>query len=117
MLNKRKIGQHYEEQACHFLCANGLRLIDKNCQSRLGELDLIMQDGSCIVFVEVRFRANFLYGDAVATVTKNKQNKIIQATYDWMSKQKINSELCEFRFDVFAITGNDTQWIKNAFSS
>ena len=116
MLNKRQIGQYYEELACRSLCSKGLIFIAKNSQSRLGEIDLIMQDQSCLVFVEVRYRKNDLFGNAVSTITQAKQIKIIRAAYDWMSLQHINSESYEFRFDIFAFTGRETQWIKNAFS-
>lgn len=116
MSNKRQLGKYYEERACRVLCANGLQLIAQNSQCRNGELDLVMQDNNCIVFVEVRYRKNDLFGTATASITRAKQIKIIQAAYEWMHKQQINSELCEFRFDIFAFTGKETQWIKNAFS-
>lgn len=116
MLNTHNLGQYYEEQACRLLCAKGLQLIAKNSQSRLGEIDLIMRDDDCLVFVEVRYRKNALYGQAESSITKTKQHKIISTAYDWMQKQSIDSESCEYRFDVFAITGKSSKWIKNAFS-
>lgn len=116
MLDKRQLGQYYEALACHTLCSNGLKLIAKNSQSRLGEIDLVMQDQGCLVFVEVRYRKNDLFGNATSTITRAKQIKIIHAAYHWMFQQDINSELCEFRFDIFTFTGKDWQWIKNAFS-
>lgn len=116
MQSKRKLGAHFEEHVCDFLCGHGLRLIAKNKSSRFGEIDLVMQDGSCLVFVEVRYRKNALYGNAATTVSIAKQKKIIHAAYDWMLKQHIESESCEYRFDIFAITGKEYQWIRNAFS-
>lgn len=116
MQNKRELGQYYEDRACRFLCAAGLTLIAKNCILQLGEIDLIMQDGSCLVFVEVRYRQSELYGDAQSTITRSKQNKVIRAAYSWMQQQKIDIETQEFRFDVFATTGEYSHWLKNAFS-
>jgi len=116
MQSKRQLGLYYEEKARIFLCEKGLVFVTKNSISRLGEIDLIMQDDSCLVFVEVRYRKNDLYGDTQSTVTKVKQNKIIQAAYDWMQQQRIDIETKEFRFDVFAITGKNYNWIKNAFN-
>lgn len=116
MQNNRQLGESYEELACLFLINQGLRLVAKNTLSRLGEIDLIMQDRFCLVFIEVRYRKNGLYGDAQSTVTINKQKKIIKAAYIWMQQQNIDIENCEFRFDVFATTGNHSEWIKNAFS-
>lgn len=117
MLNKQQLGRHYEKQACLFLQANGLRLIAQNHSSRHGELDLIMQDDQCLVFIEVRYRQNVLYGDAISSITKNKQEKVIKAAYNWMQQLNIDIEKVEFRFDVFAITGQDQLWLKNAFSA
>lgn len=117
MLTKQQLGRYYERQACLFLQENGLRLIANNCSSRLGELDLIMQDDQCLVFIEVRYRKNELYGDALSSITQDKQNKVIKAAYSWMQQQNIDIEAVEFRFDVFAITGQDQLWLKNAFSA
>ncbi|WP_392552123.1 YraN family protein [Orbus wheelerorum] len=116
MQSKRQLGLYYEEKARLYLCEKGLVFLAKNSVSRLGEIDLIMQDDSCLVFIEVRYRKNELYGDAQSTITLVKQNKIIQAAYDWMQKQGIDIEIKEFRFDVFAVTGENYHWIKNAFS-
>lgn len=116
MTNRRQLGQYYEEQASLFLCKQGLSLIAKNSTSRLGEIDLIMQEQACLVFVEVRYRKNAIYGDAQSTVTAAKQQKIINAAYYWMQQQNIDIENSEFRFDVFAITSQKVNWIKNAFS-
>ncbi|WP_392560664.1 YraN family protein [Orbus mooreae] len=115
MENKRQLGKFYEEHACAFLTKQGLLLIAQNSISKLGEVDLIMQDDECLVFVEVRYRKNASYGDAQSTVTTAKQYKVIKAAYNWMQQKKIDIETSEFRFDVFAITGKESIWIKNAF--
>lgn len=116
MENKRKLGKYYEEYVSRYLTTQGLDLIAQNSVSRLGEIDLIMRDNSCLVFIEVRYRKNALYGDAQSTVTASKQHKVILAAYYWMQLQKIDVEQSEFRFDVCAITGKKFDWIKNAFS-
>ncbi|RKS86809.1 putative endonuclease [Orbus hercynius] len=117
MENKQQLGKYYEEQACQFLCQQGMRLVGKNSISRLGEVDLIMQDGMCLIFVEVRYRKNDVYGDAQSSITVVKQHKVINAAYSWMQKHDIDIETSEFRFDVIAITGRKLHWIKNAFSA
>lgn len=116
MINRRQLGQYYEEQACLFLCGQGLTLIAQNSVSKLGEIDLIMKDKTCLVFVEVRYRKSAQYGDAQSTITITKQNRVIRAAYCWMQQQKIDIENSEFRFDVFAITGQHANWLKSAFS-
>lgn len=113
--NNKQIGKHYENIACQYLLKQGLLLIAKNSQYPLGEIDLIMQDKQCLVFVEVRYRKNANFGDAAITVTLSKQMKIKQAAQLWMLSENLNIEDTEFRFDIFAITGKNQQWIINAF--
>lgn len=113
--NNKQIGKHYENTACQYLLKQGLLLIAKNSQYPLGEIDLIMQDKQCLVFVEVRYRKNANFGDAAMTVTLSKQTKIKQAAQLWMLSENLNIEDTEFRFDIFAITGKNQQWIINAF--
>ena len=63
-VSTRSIGQHYEDIACARLLAAGLRLVERNANSRHGEIDLIMRDGEILVFVEVRYRRSARSGDS-----------------------------------------------------
>lgn len=111
----KNIGKHYEQIACQFLIQQGLVFVAQNSQCRLGEIDLIMRDKQCFVFVEVRYRKNANFGEAETTVTPSKQAKIRQAAQLWMISNNLNIEETEFRFDVFAVTGKNQKWIINAF--
>jgi hypothetical protein len=62
-------GSHAEERALQHLLARGLRLRERNFRTRAGEIDLIMQQGDALVFVEVRYRRSRDFGSAVETVT------------------------------------------------
>lgn len=93
----------------------GLSLIACNSQFKLGEIDLIMREGDCFIFVEVRYRRNDHFGDAAATVNERKQQKIIASAKLWLQSQGVSPDNTACRFDVFAITGQDKQWIINAF--
>jgi len=53
MQSKRQLGLYYEEKARIFLCNKGLAFVTRNSVSRLGEIDLIMQDHSCLVLVSI----------------------------------------------------------------
>ena len=54
-------GQAAEDLACNYLCGQGLQLLERNYRCKSGEIDLIMQDRACLVFVEVRYRQHPLY--------------------------------------------------------
>ncbi|MDH5472571.1 MAG: YraN family protein [Gammaproteobacteria bacterium] len=116
IINKKDIGSRAEINACNFLQRNGLKLLTKNYYCRHGEIDLIMNDNEVIVFIEVRYRKNHLYGDAKESITVHKQKKIRTTALHYMQSK---SEQHEARFDVIAITGEGSlqnfEWIKNAF--
>lgn len=115
---KRQSGHRAEVLACQHLQEKGLLLLEKNFQCRFGEIDLIMQDGDHIVFVEVRSRSRTDYGQVSESINRHKQDKIIKtATYYLQQQQWLYTR--HSRFDVVAIQASaDTltlDWFKNAF--
>lgn len=107
-----------EQLACDYLQKRGLQLVTKNYHCRRGEIDLIMQDQSTLVFVEVRYRASSKFGSALESVNTQKQQKIIYTAEHFLSNQK--ASFSQYRFDVVAIMPNAQQqpeihWLKNAF--
>ncbi len=116
--SKRKIGKQFEQQACRYLLKQGLKLKEKNANFRVGEIDLIMQDGEYLVFIEVRFRGEKAFGGAAASVDRRKQQKLIKAAQLYLLKHFANQPP-PCRFDVVAIQdspqGPSINWIKNAF--
>jgi len=71
------VARRYLEQA-------GLEWLASNVHFQQGELDLIMRDGHCWVFVEVRYRRDARYGGALASITRNKQQKLLRAAALWL---------------------------------
>lgn len=117
MTSKRQLGQAAEQQAANYLSRHGLQLIQRNYQCRMGEIDLIMRDKNCLVFVEVRYRHQDSHGHGVETVTFMKQKKLIR-TASFYLQQKNLWEKVPCRFDVVAIANaenRDILWIKDAF--
>jgi len=112
---KQQIGQAAEMQACHYLQQQGLRLIQTNFRCKLGEIDLIMQDKNCLVFVEVRFKRSAKFGTAAESITPFKQLKLTRAAYFYLQQQKLFNKV-NCRFDFVAV-GDHIDWIKNAFSA
>ena len=97
------------------LQAQGLRLLERNFRSRGGEIDLIMQQGDTLVFVEVRFRQSSDYGSPAETVTAAKQQRLINTASHYL--QRRGREL-PCRFDIVAITGarqERIEWFQDAF--
>ncbi|GAA5194361.1 YraN family protein [Ferrimonas gelatinilytica] len=109
----RTQGAWAEQQACDFLQSHGVRLIDRNVHCRFGEIDLIMQQGEQLLFIEVKYRQRPGFGGAAASVTASKQRKI-RLTAQWYLQQKTWGEP-PCRFDVVAIDGEQINWIQDAF--
>lgn len=120
--NQSSKGKSAENTACDHLKKNGLKLIEKNFNSRYGEIDLIMQHKSTLVFVEVRYRKNADYGGAKASITPSKQSKVRKTALYYM---QLKGREFNARIDVVAITevnsdiknksALDIEWIQNAF--
>jgi len=112
----QKSGQLGEDKALDYLQQQGLKCVARNYLCRLGEIDLIMRDGSYLVFVEVRVRSGSGYGGGVASITPAKKQKIIKAATHYLMKQALYDK-CPLRFDVLSIDGNSSviSWVKDAF--
>lgn len=109
-------GESAERLAAAHLQTQGLQWVTSNFRCKLGELDLVMRDGTTLVIVEVRYRQSERFGGALASVTRQKQARIIAATQHYVIIHQLSQ--CAIRFDVVAIAGdNSLQWIKNAFQT
>lgn len=125
MPTTREQGEYTEKLACQYLEQKCLKLIEKNFNCRLGEIDLIMKDNESLVFVEVRYRRNNDFGSGAESITASKQAKLIKTASIYLQQHaKLNKYPA--RFDVVSITGFieteninniDFDWIKNAFEA
>ena len=114
----RVAGARWEKVAESFLSAKGLNLLHRNFSCRFGEIDLVMEDGATIVFVEVKYRASNRHGSGADAVTLQKQRKICRTAAWFLARNPRRAEQA-CRFDVISIvTGQgdqDIRWIRNAF--
>ncbi len=115
-LTTKQTGDAAELRARRWLERQGLSFIAANVHERGGEIDLIMHDGVVTVFVEVRYRASSAFGGAAASVTRSKQNKLLQTARLWLARHNGSFDTVDCRFDVIAFTGNEIEWLQNAFS-
>jgi len=118
--NNRQSGARWEKTAESFLRNHGLSLIQRNFSSRFGEIDLIMEDGETLVFIEVKYRKNSHHGSGADAVTFHKQGRISRTAAWYLAKNPHRAEqFC--RFDVISMDpqkkDQGINWIKNAFYS
>ena len=111
---KQVAGQAGEDAALEHLRKSGLRLVERNFRCKAGEIDLIMQDGSALVFVEVRKRSNPHFGGAAASVTWQKQRRLIRAAQFYLLRFR-DPPPC--RFYVVALEAGQINWLRNAIEA
>ncbi|SHL98281.1 YraN family protein [Vreelandella subglaciescola] len=114
----RARGTAIEQIAARWLAERGLRLLGRNQHAKGGELDLVMQDGDTLVFVEVKHRETTRYGHPLETVTAQKQRRLVHAARVYLARQQLS---CPCRFDVLAVIGTPPaltfEWVKAAFDA
>lgn len=114
----RARGQLVEVLAEEYLQQQGLQPLERNFNSRGGEIDLVMQDSDTLVFIEVRFRKSDRFGTPAESITPSKQRKLLQTAQLYLLARPVwRHKPC--RFDVMAArpgeSGLQFEWIKNAF--
>jgi putative endonuclease len=109
-------GKAAEDRACQHLQQQGLRALTRNFRCRQGEIDLVMEEGRTLVFVEVRYRLDPRFGSAAETVDARKRARIVTAA-QYFLQQHPGASRRPCRFDVVALGGEEfaIDWIKNAF--
>jgi putative endonuclease len=82
-MNKNNTGLDAEKLAATFLVNHGLKLVTQNYHCKYGEVDLIMKDAKTLVFIKVRLRSNSKFASAGASITPQKQQKLILTAQDY----------------------------------
>jgi len=117
-MQRQRLGKWGESQAVEYLESHGLRIICRNYRCPRGEIDIIAQDGDCLVFCEVKTRSSHKYGLPQEAVAWTKQQKISKVASWYLGDQEITVDI---RFDVLAITKSaagkpEIEWLPAAFS-
>ena len=113
-VNKRRIGNAYEDLACERLEREGMQILARNFRVRIGEIDIIAKDGDELVFTEVKYRSSLEYGGAEYAIPPRKQQTIRRVAQWYLSQNHISPEtFC--RFDAVLIDGDEICHIRNAW--
>ncbi len=123
--NSLSLGARGEQAAAAYLKSSGYQILAANfCNTsgrRLGEIDIIAQDGGEIVFVEVKTRTNSTSGRILPeeNITRSKLYKLNKAASFYISKNKLYDSA--YRFDAITLVVNQNgssaslKHIKNIF--
>ena len=106
----KNFGNDGEILAEKFLKLRGFEILAKNFHTREGEVDLIVQEGKQIIFVEVKARKSQKFGSAIESVTDSKIEKIVAAGEKWLVENSL--ENADWRVDLIAIEDGKLKWLK-----
>jgi len=92
----------------------GYRILERNYRVGKLEVDLIIEKGGVIVFVEVKRRKSEDFGSPAEFVNKKKQERIIKAAKVFLQRRKDFQDM-DVRFDVVSVLCNTIDHIESAF--
>jgi putative endonuclease len=98
---RRELGAFGERVAAAHLEAKGYRIRARNFRCREGEIDIVAEDGDCLVFVEVRTRRGDAFGTPAESVTAAKERRLLTVARAYL--QEHNDVPPNQRIDVVAI--------------
>ena len=100
---RHRLGVRGEELAARHLERRGLRILDRNCRTRFGELDLVAFDGRRLVFCEVKTRraGSGRPWDALGAA---KQSRVRAMARQWLSERSDRPHAPDLRFDAIGVT-------------
>ncbi|MBQ7712430.1 MAG: YraN family protein [Clostridia bacterium] len=113
-MNKREVWTRGEVTAKRYLEEKGYRTLAENYAAKQGEIDLVMQDGDTIVFVEVKARETIAYGEPIEAVTPQKVRRIALTAQQFLLQKRLLGRAV--RFDVVEVLYGEVRHTENAFS-
>jgi len=98
---RRELGAFGERVAAAHLEAKGYRIRARNFRCREGEIDIVAEQGDCLVFVEVRTRRGDAFGTPAESVTVAKERRLLTVAKAYL--QQHNDVPPNQRIDVVAV--------------
>jgi putative endonuclease len=98
---RRDLGAFGERVAAAHLEAKGYRIRARNFRCREGEIDIVAEDGDCLVFVEVRTRRGDAFGTPAESVTVAKERRLLTVARAYL--QEHPDAPPDQRIDVVAV--------------
>ena len=113
-------GRWGEAAAANYLRAKGYRILCANYRCRMGEIDLIAEDRSNLVFVEVKTRRDNRFAEAAEHVDRRKRQRLITTAELYLSLHETDRQSRFDVIEVYAPQGTDTECpdirhLENAF--
>jgi putative endonuclease len=98
---RRAVGEHGERLAERHLADQGLVVLSRNWRCAEGEIDLVLRDGSDVVFCEVKTRRSTLFGTPAEAIRPDKIRRLRRLANRWLAEASVRPR--EVRFDVVEV--------------
>lgn len=105
-MNSSNVGKDGEELAAAFLNRLGYKILQRNFHSRFGEIDIIAKDKSQVIFVEVKSRKTFGFGQPIEAINLKKLNGLIKTGQYYLLINNIGN--ADYRFDAIEVFLNNS---------
>lgn len=105
------LGRDAEEMVARQLEGQGFAVLAKRLRTKAGEIDLVVADARCLVFVEVKARPNFT--DAAYAVSPRQQARLWEAA-GLVLAQHPDWARAETRIDVALVAGDAVEILQDA---
>jgi putative endonuclease len=101
---RRALGACGEDLALEHLQRLGYALVARNHRTRFGELDLVVFDGTALVFVEVKTRrGGGTAGGPFDGLHPAKRNQVRRMAAAWLAEVADRPRAAELRFDAVGV--------------
>ena len=99
--SRRDLGAFGERLAAAHLEAKGYRIRERNFRCPEGEVDIVAEDGDCLVFVEVRTRRGDTLGTPAESITEAKERRLVAVAQRYLQERE--GLPADQRIDVVAV--------------
>ena len=97
----QELGRDGEAAVAEGYERRGAVVVDRNWRCPAGELDLVVVDGRCVVFCEVKTRSSTRYGSPFDAVNPQKRRRLRRLAGEWLRAHDIVAP--RIRIDVAAV--------------
>lgn len=116
-MGRHETGSNGEKLALKFLEKQGYRVMERNYHCRIGEIDIVAKDGKELVFVEVRTKGSFDFGEPEESVNIPKRKRLVRLSYYYVIEHGL--EAVPWRIDLVTVrlrpgTKPEIRLLKNA---
>ncbi|HSR41754.1 MAG TPA: YraN family protein [Longimicrobiales bacterium] len=101
MAAPHELGRWAETLAATYLRRQGWRVLHRNWRFHHKELDLVVERGGLVAFVEVKARASGGWGHALQAITAAKRRDLAVAARGWIAEH--GRPFHSFRFDAVVV--------------